>query len=301
MSRDASGRAPRVLVSGPASWNTLVEVPALPEPRPHMLRATRHWQALGGTSAGKSLNLAGLGAAVVLRTVLGDDDAGNRVRSALDIDGVDLLVEPAAGATEQHVNLLAQGQRLSVYLELPDPAHPAAPVHEQATQAALEACDVAVLDLAEHTRPLLAAARALGREVWCDVHDFDGTTTFHRPWVEAADVLLMNDDALPDPVPFLRSRVEAGTTLAVCTQGAAGATAVTASGTLHVPAPLVRDVVDTNGAGDAFTAGLLVARFAGADLASSMEAGHAQAARCLAVPRLAPEGRSTGSAQRVGG
>ncbi len=288
MSSDAAGRAPRVLVSGPASWNTLVEVPELPEPRPHMVRATRHWQALGGTSAGKALNLAGLGAAVVLRTVLGDDDAGDRVRAALDVEGVELLVEPAAGATEQHVNLLAQGQRVSVYLELPDPAHPEAPVHAAATQAALEACDVALLDLAEHTRPCWRQRGRWVREVWCDVHDFDGTSTFHRPWVEAADVLLMNDDAMPDPVPFLRSRVEAGTTLAVCTQGPAGATAVTADGTLHVPAPPVTDVVDTDGAGDAFAAGLLLARWAGADLAASMEAGHAQAARCLAVPRLAP-------------
>jgi sugar/nucleoside kinase (ribokinase family) len=74
----------------------------------------------------------------------------------------------------------------------------------------------------------------------------------------------------------------------VCTQGAAGATAVTVAGPVHVPAPPVTDIVDTNGAGDAFMAGFLVSALAGLGAVECMQAGHAQAARCLRVPELAP-------------
>ena len=276
----------QVFVSGPASWNTLIRLERLPEPRPQMVRAREHWQTLGGTSAGKALNLAGLGAQVVLRTVVGHDQAGVEILRSLDALGLDLIVERADGASEQHVNLMTQaGERLSIYLELPEVA---SEEHAERTAAALATSDVAVIDLAEHNLPLLEAARALGRAVWCDVHDHNGTDAFHRPWLEAADVLFLNDDKLDDPVAFMRAQVAAGTGLVVCTHGAAGATAVSADGVLHVPAPPVAHVVDTNGAGDAFLAGFLVASTAGADVRTSLQAGHAQAARCLAVTRLAP-------------
>jgi sugar/nucleoside kinase (ribokinase family) len=147
---------------------------------------------------------------------------------------------------------------------------------------------VAVVDLADWARPLLSRARAAGTPVWCDVHDYDGTASFHRDWVAAADVLFLNDDGMEDPLPFMRSRVAAGTTVVVCTQGARGATAVTADQELHVPVAPVTDVVDTNGAGDAFVSGFLVATHAGHGLAGAMEAGHGQAAACLRSPGLAP-------------
>jgi sugar/nucleoside kinase (ribokinase family) len=280
--------SPHVLVAGPVSWNRIVRLDALPEPRPHTVFARGHVDTVGGTSAGKALNLASLGAAVTLSTVVGDDREADLVRAGLDRDGLTLLAETAPGGTEQHLNLMDdRGGRLSVYLRLPEA--PTATVHDAALDAALAACDVAVVDLAEWSRPLLDRARAVGRPVWCDVHDHDGLTAFHRPWVEAADVLFLNDDAMDDPLPFMRSRVAAGTSLVICTQGAAGATAVTADEELRVPAAPVLDVVDTNGAGDAFASGFLLAHLAGRDLGAAVEAGHRQAAACLRSPGLAPQ------------
>lgn len=275
-----------VFVAGPVSWNTLVLLDRLPESRPHMVRARGHHQTLGGTSAGKALNLALLGARVTLRTLVGSDAASVSIRDHLDVDGLTVVAETTADPSEQHLNLMtAAGERLSIYLELPELESVR---HAPATSAALAGCDVAVIDLAEHSRPLLAEARGLGKPVWCDLHDYNGTDEFHRDFLEAADVLFLNDDAMSDPLPFMGDRVREGTSVVVCTQGAAGATAVTSAGVLHVPAPPVPRIVDTNGAGDAFAAGFLLAHLDGADLASSMTAGHRQAARCLQVPGLAP-------------
>lgn len=49
----------------------------------------------------------------------------------------------------------------------------------------------------------------------------------------------------------------------------------------HVPAPPVAQVIDTTGAGDAFAAGVLVARVAGADWSQAVLAGHELAADAI--------------------
>ena len=282
---------PHVFVAGPASWNTLVFLDSLPESRSHMVRASGHATAIGGTSAGKALHLALLGVRVTLRTLVGTDALADRILDRLDRDGIEVLAETAPGPSEQHLNLMTRaGERLSIYLEVPELGPER---HEERTREALRGCDVAVIDLAEHSRPLLAEARRLGAQVWCDLHDYDGLSGFHREFVDSADVLFLNDDGLRDPLSFMRQRVRAGTRVVVCTQGADGATAVTAEGTLHVPAAPVDDVLDTNGAGDGFLAGFLRSHLEGRDLARCMEDGHAQAASALQVHDLAPEDPSS--------
>ena len=99
------------------------------------------------------------------------------------------------------------------------------------------------------------------------VFDFDVSYEFHRPFVAAANVLLVSADRLADGHAFLHQCVRDGSTLAICTRGAAGAIAVSATeGEWRVSAVPVHDVVDTNGSGDAFLVGLLAARLDGRSL-----------------------------------
>ena len=275
----------RIFVAGPATWNHLVYVDRLPEARPHTEQVLRHHETVGGTSAGKALNLAALGARVSLRTHLGPDPAGARVAERLMSAGVDVITERSE-RTERHLNLMAaDGGRLSLHLDKPGTA---TEEHQARTAAALAASSVALVDLAEESRPLLARAREAGVPLWCDLHDYDGTNPFHQDFVDAADVLFLNEDGMPDPLPWMRERVAAGAWLVVATQGARGALAVTRDEEVHIPAPVVPTVVDTNGAGDAFLAGFLLARLGLAALPVAMAAGHRQAARCLASTDLAP-------------
>ena len=98
-------------------------------------------------------------------------------------------------------------------------------------------------------------------------------------------MLFLNDDGMGDPLPFMRSRVDAGVEVVVCTAGGVrGHRRDRRRASCTSRHSRVDDVVDTNGAGDAFLSGFLVSRLAGAGLEECLRAGHAQAARTLRVP-----------------
>ncbi|MEV7607958.1 PfkB family carbohydrate kinase [Microbacterium sp. NPDC089320] len=274
-----------VFIAGPASWNSIVVLDRLPEPVPHMQFAEESWETVGGTSAGKALALAALGRSALLYALTADDEPGRRVRDALERAGVSARWA-TSDATERHLNLMTrQGGRVSLYLASPSVTHGE---DDADLVAAMSDADVIVFDLAAEPLRLLPVAIATGRPIWVDVHDYDGESEFHRPFLAAADAVFCNADRLADPVLFLRSCIDAGASLAVCTLGADGAVAIDADGTEHRVAAVPVDVVDTNGAGDAFLAGVLDARLAGAGVPEALTAGSRAAASVLGTRHLHP-------------
>ena len=288
-----------VVVAGPASWNTLVDVASLPTGEPATVFARGHRTGLGGTSAGKALSLARLGIDVTLRTALGDDDAAGAIERALIHPGLALAAARRHGPSEQHLNLMAaDGGRLSIYLHLPpDPGPVPEPVRAAVARAA-----VVVVDLADHAREVLRLARTAGREVWCDLHDWDGESDFHREFADAATVLVVSEDRLGDPRALLTSRVEAGARWAVCTRGARGVVALGRDeGWAELPAVPVAQVADTNGAGDAFVAGMLLGHLEGRPLVDCLRLGTAAGALAVQSPDLVSTALDAAGLRRAAG
>ena len=123
--------------------------------------------------------------------------------------------------------------------------------------------------------------------VWTDLHDYDGSSDYHQPFRAAADVVFMSDDAAPDPRPLMLRMRDEGKRLVVCTRGADGAIALDGEGWHEVAAPPA-EVVDTNGAGDAFLAGFLVAWSRGHPVGRALETGATHAVRALGSRHLSP-------------
>jgi len=238
---------------------------------------------VGGTSAGKAVHLADAGAAVRLHALLGEDAEGVAVAEALRRADVE-VVRHVSAVTEQHVNLMtAAGGRVSLYVATPSPVDESA---VDASLADLATAEVAVVDLSVFGAELIR--RGVGAPVWTDLHDYDGSSVFHEPFLRAAEVVFMNDDAVDDPWALLRACVDRGPRLAVCTRGADGAIALGADSTRYAVAAASVDLVDTNGAGDAFFAGFLAAHLAGADVDGCLAAGAQQAVIALESAHLHP-------------
>jgi fructokinase len=233
----------------------------------------------GGSPANVARGLARLGHPVVLRTCLGDDEAGRLVRESLTQDGVDVDTGPpdaggrAAGATSRAVAVLDEHGRASYDLYVTwDPGPIVIPpaarwVHTGSLATVLAPGDREVARALEQ-----AAQRGLPVSV-----DLNSRAPLPGPPAQVlgalkqltshATVVKASDDDLALLAPtrpwrtVARSLLRRGRTrLVVVTLGERGAWAGT-DGDLGdvevvVPAPAVR-LVDTVGAGDAFMAALI--------------------------------------------
>ncbi|HEY5779398.1 MAG TPA: carbohydrate kinase family protein [Terrimicrobiaceae bacterium] len=287
--------APRVAVIGPSSWNMLVRLEQLPRPSPHTVFATSHLETLGGTSAGKALHLADLGVDVALVTVVGRDDRARRIRAALDHPGIHTTFLEGVGASEGHLNLMTpRGERVSIYLD----GSPEASGVREAVDVAIAGASVVVCDLSAIGVAGLDRLDATGAPAWVDIHDYDGVAEFQRPFISAADVIIMNGDGMSDPLAYLGTLVRDGLSAGVCTLGSDGAVGIVGPAAAIVRVPAVpTTVVDTNGAGDAFMAGMIAQTIRAGhpgllrdadELRTAMAAGAAQAVRAIGSAHLSP-------------
>jgi acarbose 7IV-phosphotransferase len=227
------------------------------------------------------LHLADLGLPVRLHTVIGSDAEAERIRSALSDERIRLVPEFVEGPSERHLNLMAGGDRLSIYLSLP--AAPTGPL-PAATQDAIARARHVVLDLSERSKAAIPLATASAATVWTDLHNYDGESAFHQPFLDAADIVFLSNDVVPNPRDLMSRILATGKRLVVCTLGADGALALDRDGWHRVEAAPV-EVVDTNGAGDAFLAGFLAGD---GTVPDRLRAGGTQAARALRSRHLSP-------------
>lgn len=68
----------RVAVLRGAAWNRMIHVERLPDGRGATIHPLWHHEAIGGSAAGKALNLARLGVEVTLHACIGETSQGGR-------------------------------------------------------------------------------------------------------------------------------------------------------------------------------------------------------------------------------
>jgi fructokinase len=258
-----------ILVCGEALID-LTSEPSPPDASPRFVARP------GGSPANVAVALGRLGVSVAFLGRLSDDPLGRLLGRHLTASSVDLrfvrvtddpstiviVTTDGAGEPTYGFHIVGTASAVITAEDLPDPL-PAeiTAIHVgsismvlESTASMLEAFigreaheRVVVLD--PNIRPSLIADPAAYRRRlrrWL--------ASAHIVKASAADLSWLEPGG--DPLDIATRWRSAGPALVIITLGAEGAVAVTASGTVQVPAPVV-DVADTVGAGDAFTAGLL--------------------------------------------
>ncbi|BES72325.1 PfkB family carbohydrate kinase [Marinobacter nanhaiticus D15-8W] len=275
-----------ITVIGGASVDTIIQLDTFPEPTPQTIWPRAGYRSLGSTGAGKALNLAALDIPVTLHTLLGRDAEGQFIRDALQHRNITLLAEETDAGTEQHVNLMdANGDRISLFV---NPSTEPDAIDWRDVRTALAHSELAVINILAYARPALELARAAGKPIWTDLHDYDGKNSHHQPFVDAAEVVFLSSDKLPDYRHFMQQQIHKGKSLVVCTHGSCGATLIDSHGQwIEQPAFPAPNIEDTNGAGDAFFSGFLYGYLDRQPLATCMKLGAACGALCVGARSLA--------------
>jgi sugar/nucleoside kinase (ribokinase family) len=292
-----------ILVVGDVIDDVLVQ--PLGPIRPDTDTPARITPAPGGSGANAAVWLADAGASVRFVGRVGAPDL-DRHRDALLAAGVEarlvadperptgtivVLVDPAGGRTM----LTDRGANLGLCAaDLPDTLFDGA--------GSVHLSGYSLFDANVREAVLAFVTRGLTRGLTLSVDPSStgflgsvGVAAF-LGWIEGCDVLLPNADEVrllagrDDLDAAAKELLDVAAVVAV-TCGADGAVVVTRAGDhLVVPAPSA-PVVDTTGAGDAFTGGFLAAWRGGGDLRTSVARGVAAGARAVANPGARPPAR----------
>lgn len=277
-----------VTVIGGTSLDTIIQLYSGLKSGPQTTWAKDSYTAIGGTGAGKALNLAKLNIQVTIHTCVADDQAGKSICEALTHEGIELLIHKGEQASEQHTNIMSpSGERLSIYTHPPENPED---IDLARIDQVLAQTDIAAISILDYTRPTLALAKHHGKPLWIDLHDYDGKTPYHQDFLEAADVLFLSSDNLPHYLEFMQQQIDNGKSLVVVTHGKEGATAMDSSGEVYKQAIFDNySLVDSNGAGDAFFSGFLAAFLQNNSIQQCMLVATHVAGQCVTSKKLYSE------------
>ena len=288
-------RVPTIAVLGSANLDIVVPVPHHPVTGETVLGGD-HALIPGGKGANQAVAAARLGGSVSFVGRVGDDDAGETLRSSLEADGVDtthLRTDSEAPSGIALIGVDADGDNAIVVS--PGTNARVGPEDVQAAKATIAGAAVVLLQLEVPTGAVVAAARAATGTV---VLNPAPAAPLPDGLLDRVDVLVPNAlelaqlaDTQPDAAvdALIAMARSLPTATVIVTRGARGALLVTPDDHREVAAPSVR-VVDTTGAGDSFCGALAEALARDATLLEAVEravvAGAVTATRHGAQPAM---------------
>lgn len=233
-----------------------------------------------GGAANVARNCAALGAQVALLSVVGVDEAGQRLTSLMGDSGIECsLHEDATLSTTVKLRVVGRQQQLLRIDFENAPDHEILQAKLADFEARLAACDVVILsDYGKggltHITEMIRLARAAGKLVLVDPKGEDyqryaGATLLTPNRSEMREVVGRWKDDAELAVKATRLRDELRLDALLVTRSEEGMTLFSADGLTHEPA-LAREVYDVSGAGDTVIATLAVMLGSGLSMTQAM-------------------------------
>ncbi len=254
----------------------------------------------GGKGSNQAVGAARLGAHVSLLTAVGDDAMGRDAHALWATEGVDAdaVVSIPGASTMVGVILVEPSGENRIVIATGALDH-LTPGHVEDFRAQLAAADVAVVSMEIPLPTVLAAIRV--------AHDAGSTTVLNpapaqplpddawgaidvlTPNRTEAAILLGHDPASDESAESLAAELRArGVGAVVLTLGDDGALVCDDGGVTLVPVVPAPLVVDTTGAGDAFTAALAVALAEGQPVRDAARFAAAAGAHAVSIAEVIP-------------
>ncbi|WP_300340751.1 D-glycero-beta-D-manno-heptose-7-phosphate kinase [Accumulibacter sp.] len=257
-----------------------------PEAPVPVVKVARSEERPGG-AANVARNVAALGARVGLLSVVGDDEAGQRLQELLEASGIDvsLHVDPAISTTVKLRVIGRQQQLLRIDFET-SPSHEVLRAKLVEFESRLPDCHAVILsDYGKggltHIGEMIRMARAAGKKVLVDPKGDDfskyaGATvvTPNRGELRAVVGRWTDEGDLARKAEALRSAL--GLEALLVTRSEEGMSLFHAAGAVHQQA-VAREVFDVSGAGDTVIATLAVMLACGADWPEAVHAANVAA------------------------
>ncbi|WOD43566.1 carbohydrate kinase family protein [Hwangdonia lutea] len=275
----------KVFVCGGVSYNAVITLPDFFEPKPQTIHSCVYNETIGNTGAGKALALSNLGFDTTLFSVLGVDEYGAKVKLYLNKPNLNFTYGIDPKGTERHVNILnSKGERISIFT---NPNSENLFIDYNKYMGNIESSDFVVINISNYCRNFISICKDLNKEVWTDLHDYDGKNPYHQDFIDASDYIFFSSENINDYRIFMQQMIEVGKKLVVCTHGGNGATAYTDKKEwIYEPAILDFELINSNGAGDCFFSGFLYAYSLIRSIQECMKFGAIAGALCINTKEL---------------
>lgn len=255
-----------VVIVGSVNQDYIIELNALPEPGQTVLAHRLHTQS-GGKGANQAVAAARLGSPVTLIAAVGDDAEGASMLSSLRAEGIDTLQVqslPGVRTGAAFVSVFPSGENSISVIAGANLCLSEAHIRESLSRIGRGAVVVVQGEVpVSAIQETLAASHRAGLRCVLNLAPY---VRLDEGYLRHADPLVVNESEAsalvsrpvfdePSARDAARQLGELSSSI-VITMGAAGAYWLDQENEGHISAPVVKSVVDSTGAGDAFVGAL---------------------------------------------
>lgn len=263
----------------------MIDMDEFPDSKPQTLYAKKFHETIGSTGAGKSVALKKLGLDIKFHGIIGEDKYGELIKEHFRNENIPFFYDIDPNGTERHVNLMKSetGERISIFLHSPPED---ISLNEQKIEELIKESDIVLLNIAPYCKRHIPLIKKYRKEIWCDLHSYDGENDYYDEFIDFADIIIFSSERYPEYMQFMKRSRDMNKKMVICTHGVKGSTVLLPNKEIIELSSLNYKVVDSNGAGDNFLAGLLYGYVNGLTIEKSLKIATIVAGLCLTSKEL---------------